>query len=176
MPIALGKVQKHIRKKKGSLSALGDRDVKRVSRAALREKKLKHHATLRQHERENDYVRYGFMKVLVKDATEPLTIEQLREYISQWVHRNDPELERFESERRPGRPPTTKHLALKNRIEKELDEFRTGYKVPDLTTMENVKALQQWDGTEGSLAQITFIHVAKDPVPATVEADSKMEE
>lgn len=54
MPIALGKVQKHIRKKKGSLSALGDRDVKRVSRAALRDKKLKHQAGLRRHEREND--------------------------------------------------------------------------------------------------------------------------
>lgn len=48
MPVALAKVQKKIRKKKGgALNNLGDRDVKRVTSAALRENKLKRQAALR---------------------------------------------------------------------------------------------------------------------------------
>lgn len=94
------------------------------------------------------------------------------------MHRDDHELERFEKERRPGRPPTAKHLALKNRIEREMEEFKTGYKVPDLTKMENVEALKRWDGTNGSLAQVSFTWVARDPVPEAeekAEKDEKME-
>lgn len=45
--IALGKVAKKIRKKKGALDTLGDRDAARYNRASLRDLKLKKHAKLR---------------------------------------------------------------------------------------------------------------------------------
>lgn len=49
MPIALNKVTKKIRKKKdGLLNGLGDRDVKRVTTAALRGEKLKRQQQVRK--------------------------------------------------------------------------------------------------------------------------------
>lgn len=93
-----------------------------------------------------------------------------------WVHRDDHELEEMEAARRPGRPPASKYLLLKNRIEKELDEFKTGYRVPDLTNMENVKYLQAWDGQLGGLSQVTFIHVTEQPLSTEkVAEEDKME-
>ena len=82
------------------------------------------------------------------------------------MHRDDGELERYERERRPGRPPAPKHTALKNRVEKEIEEFRTGFYMPDLQDWENIENLQHWDGKTGSLALVEFTRVAKDDPPA----------
>jgi translation machinery-associated protein 16 len=131
--------------------------------------------------REYLVVRTGFFKVATKDATAPLDLTQIRELIERlvflyryqaedigltagcrWVHRDDHELERYEAERRPGRPPVAKHLELKNRIEKEVEEFRTGFYVPDLQDFDNIMNLQRWDGKTGSLAQVKFTRVPQE--------------
>lgn len=53
--IALGKLQKKLRKRKGEkLDSLGDRDKKRLTTAALREQKLKALATARSKGRERE--------------------------------------------------------------------------------------------------------------------------
>ena len=128
-------------------------------------------------------LRIGYFKVVTRGVTEPLSIEKTRELIAQfvchpcysrmpslihgscrWVNREDSGLERFEQERRPGRPPLPKYLELKNKVEKEREEFRTGFYMPDLQDMNNIVNLQRWDGTTGSLAQVKFTRVSKEPL------------
>jgi hypothetical protein len=52
--VALAKVAKKIRKKRGALDNLGDREAARYNRAALREQKLKKNAKTRNGMREID--------------------------------------------------------------------------------------------------------------------------
>ncbi|KAA8908106.1 translation machinery-associated protein 16 [Sphaerosporella brunnea] len=167
--IALRKVEKKIRKKRGAVNNLGDREAARYNRAALREQKLKTASKLRTGLKENEMIRTGYFKVATKDATVALDLAQIRELIERWVHRDDEELARFEAERRPGRPPVAKHLELKNKVEKELDEFRTGFYMPDLQDYENILNLQRWDGKLGSLAQVKFTRVSQEDPPVPVD-------
>ena len=89
MPVALSKVCKKVRKKKdGLLNGLGDRDVKRVTTARLRENKLKLHSHLRKGVRSDNIIRTGFFKVECKDATEPFTEEQVRALIAKYANEN----------------------------------------------------------------------------------------
>lgn len=52
--IALSKVAKKIRQKKGALNNLGDREAARYNRATLRDQKLKRNAKTRNLSRETD--------------------------------------------------------------------------------------------------------------------------
>lgn len=81
---------------------------------------------------------------------------------SRWVHRDDEELFEMRSERRPGRPPSTKEDLLKQRIDREIEEFKTGFYIPDLQNSENIERLRRWDGTVGSLAQVKFTRIPKE--------------
>jgi len=62
--IALDKVAKKIRKKKGALDGLGDRNAARMNRASLRDQKLKHAAKVRNVQKE-----HGSMGELVQPTT-----------------------------------------------------------------------------------------------------------
>lgn len=75
----------------------------------------------------------------------------------------------MQSERRAGRPASPKEDLLKQRINRELEEFRTGFYVPDLQNWENIEWLQRWDGSVGSLAQVKFARVSKDGSPVEME-------
>jgi len=55
--IVLDKVAKKIRKKKGSLDGLGDRNAARMNRASLRHQKLKHAAKVRNVLKEQESTR-----------------------------------------------------------------------------------------------------------------------
>ena len=130
-------------------------------------------------------IRTGFFKVATKDATAVLELDEIRGLIEKlvsrpslsrpltnlplvccrWVHRNDHELNRYEQERRPGRPRIPKHVELINRVERELEEFATGFRIPDLQDWENIENLKRWDGNVGSLAQVRFTRVVKEDLP-----------
>lgn len=134
-------------------------------------------------------VRVGYFKIETKDSTAPLSTAQVRNLIERyacrllgsggrcklicgsprWVHRDDDELSRIQSERRSGRPASPKEDLLKQRINRELEEFRTGFYVPDLQNWENMEWLQRWDGSVGSLAQVKFTRISKDDSPVEME-------
>jgi len=171
--IALSKVAKKIRQKKGALNNLGDREAARYNRATLRDQKLKRNAKTRNLSRETDMIRTGFFKVATKDATAVLELDDVRALIEKWVHRDHRELNRYEQERRPGRPRVPKHVELINRVERETEEFATGFRMPDLQDWENIENLKRWDGTVGSLAQVRFARVPKED-PAAIEHEMDM--
>lgn len=81
------------------------------------------------------------------------------------MHRSDDELSRMRAERRPGRPTSAKGDILKQRVTRELEEYRTGFYIPNLQSSENIERLQRWDGSVGSLAQVKFTRISKDSPP-----------
>ncbi|KAL0637793.1 translation machinery-associated protein 16 [Maublancomyces gigas] len=176
MPISLHKVTKKIKAKKGGkLDSLGRRDSKKLNRATLRDQKLKKLGTSRSKLKEVELVRVGYFKVETKDATVPLSTTEVRDLVERWVHRDDAELSRMQSERRAGRPASPKEDLLKQRINRELEEFRTGFYVPDLQSWENMEWLQRWDGSVGALAQVKFVRISKDESPVEIESPVEME-
>lgn len=140
-------------------------------------------------------VRVGYFKVETKDATVPLSTTEVRDLVERyacgllgpkkysklicdylrWVHRDDAELSRMQSERRARRPASPKEDLLKQRINRELEEFRTGFYVPDLQSWENMEWLQRWDGSVGALAQVKFVRISKDELPVEIESPVEME-
>ncbi|PUU73800.1 translation machinery-associated protein 16 [Tuber borchii] len=168
MPIALAKVAKKIRAKKGGrLDQLSVRHTNKLNRATQREAKLRRLEASRSKTREPELVRVGYFKVATKDTTEPLSIPQTRDLIERWVHRNDEELCELQKARRPGRPPSAKEDSLKQSIAREMEEFRTGFYVPDLQDWANIEWLQRWDGSVGALAQIRFKRIAREDSEAS---------
>jgi translation machinery-associated protein 16 len=136
-------------------------------------------------------VRIGYFKVATKDAKEPLSTFQVRDLVEKyaqsraseferhllmillprWVHRNDEELSRMQRERRPGRPSSTKEDQLKLKIDREMEEYRTGFYMPDLQDWTNIEWLQRWDGNVGGLAQIRFTRITKEDSPSTLKME-----
>ncbi|CUS10813.1 unnamed protein product [Tuber aestivum] len=159
MPIALAKVAKKIRAKKGGkLDQLSVRHTNKLNRATQREAKLRRLEASRSKTRGPELVRVGYFKVAMKDATEPLSVPQIRDLIEQ----NDGELSGLQEARRPGRSPSTKEDLLKQSIAREIEEFRTGFYVPDLQDWANIEWLQRWDGSVGALAQIRFRRITRE--------------
>jgi len=97
-----------------------------------------------------------------KSCTAICSWGDLTDGASRWVHRNDEELSELQKARRPGRPPSAKEDSLKQSIAQEMEEFRTGFYVPDLQDWANIEWLQRWDGSVGALAQIRFKRIAKE--------------
>ncbi|KAG0130119.1 translation machinery-associated protein 16 [Tuber indicum] len=172
MPVALAKVAKKIRAKKGGkLDQLSVRHTNKLNRATQREAKLRRLEASRSKAREPELVRVGYFKIAIRDAIEPLSISQTRDLIEQWVHRNDGELSELQKARRPGRSPSTKEDLLKQNVAREIEEFRTGFYVPDLQDWANIEWLQRWDGSVGALAQIRFRRIAREDSEDSSNAD-----
>ena len=78
--------------------------------------------------------------------------------------RDDDELARLESERRPGRPISSKADILRQRIFKEEREYSAGFWLPDMANEHNVRLLKNWNGEWTSLSTLTFIRLSKSGV------------
>lgn len=119
-----------------------------------------------------------------------------------YVERDRDELEKLKSERRPGRPASSRQDTLQRRMDLERNEFKTGYSklygellkfclymchsncfffflfldLPDLTDKENVERLLKWDGGIGGIIQVNMIRVTEKPTETTSKTDTEMQE
>jgi translation machinery-associated protein 16 len=117
-----------------------------------------------------------------------------------YVERDREELEKLKSERRPGRPASSRQDALQRKMDLERNEFKTGYSklygvilkfclyichsnsfflfidLPDLTDKENVERLLKWDGGIGGIIQVNMIRVTEKPSADIQKTDTEMQE
>ena len=122
-----------------------------------------------------------------------------------YVERDRDELEKLKSERRPGRPASSRQDTLQRRMDLERNEFKTGYSklygellkfclymchsncfffffffffffLPDITDKENVERLLKWDGGIGGIIQVNMIRVTEKPTETTSKTDTEMQE
>lgn len=165
MPIqhSLTKVQKTIQKSKGAMHPKG-RKFKQLNRATLREQKIQSKKLEHVERKEHERLRFVFLQDAVKNRPDQETfqLEDMKLFVEAFLSRDDDEIDRLQSERRKGRPPTNRQLLLENKKKHEWSEYTTGYEIPDLSDKLTVELLRAWNGTGGMLNKFKYIFLSKD--------------
>ncbi|KAK9239799.1 translation machinery-associated protein 16, partial [Lipomyces kononenkoae] len=79
-----------------------------------------------------------------------------------FTNRDDAELEQLKSTRRPGRPASARQDALQTRKDFEVEEFNTGFYMPDLMDKQNVKLFRDWNLEHSGIGHLRFVRIAKE--------------
>lgn len=163
MPIArsLAKVQK--RKADSNLHPNG-RKIKQLTRATLREQRVERHRQTRQPAQQRRIIRLQFIKRFVEQLNgENIDLNVIHTLIQAYVDRLNQEIEELERQRRPGRPRPAKLDSLLHQREKDEQEYKDGFEIPNLLSPATVRAVLSWEGSLGGLSSIKdWIRVAKD--------------
>ncbi|ROT35762.1 hypothetical protein SODALDRAFT_50652 [Sodiomyces alkalinus F11] len=166
MARTLEKTRKKIAKKRnGAVEALHEfsRDSKRLRRATVRDQKLEKLASSRSKKEQPLLERATYFQDALKErGTVPLDISTIQTLINDFVHKYDEEHEEVKKTRRPGRPPSAKQDLLEMRIKALLEEQKQGFFVPDLTTEDNVRTFDRWEGSWSYLTTVSWVRVAAD--------------
>jgi len=105
-----------------------------------------------------------------------LTLDELHDIIRDvWLIRHDIELEAEKAARRRGRPKSAKEMKLEEIKLREVEEYRTGMEVVDLTHAPTVKLFRGWDQKEFAFIQmLRFIRISStNPLEFTVSKPGK---
>ncbi|KAL8738532.1 MAG: hypothetical protein Q9181_000692 [Wetmoreana brouardii] len=165
MPKDFAKVQKQVaKKKKGAISSLHEnsRDAKRLRRAGARSKKLEKLAAARAKAYQPYLQRISFFQSALQAISTPFTIENVQALVQTYLDRDSTELSTVQSERRSGRPASTREDMLKQRISAEANEYSSGFWIPDITDTGTLQNLKNWNGEWLSLNNLNFFRIAKD--------------
>jgi len=92
----------------------------------------------------------------------PLSISEIRAMIEDYLGRDDEELLKLKAERRPGRPASTRQTLLEQNQATEQGEYASGFWVPDLEDVENLKKLKEWSGQWAGLATLKFARISQE--------------
>jgi translation machinery-associated protein 16 len=106
--------------------------------------------------------RVTFLREIATSSTAPFSIDSLRDLIHGYIHRDDEEIAKFESERRPGRHRSNREDLLKQRIAVEENEYDTGFWIPDMMDATNLGLLKEWTGEWTSLGTMRFVRVPRE--------------
>lgn len=91
-------------------------------------------------------------------------VEEVQDLIESFLERNAEELEAVKAARRPGRPAAGREDMLTRQEARERMEYDSGFWVPELSDVVNVKAFREWKGEWIGLNIIKFVRIAKDGV------------
>ncbi|TKA75285.1 hypothetical protein B0A55_05077 [Friedmanniomyces simplex] len=162
MPSKLAKVQKHVSKKKGSkINSLHEnsRDAKRLRNAGARDDRVSRLGAVREKANRQWLERVFFFQDRLPDTLHPLDLESIQALITEYLKRNDEEIEQLKAERRVGRPPSTRFTILEQEKKVEGKEYESGFWVPNLQDEETLTRLDGWKGDWISLANLRFLRV-----------------
>ncbi|ETN45426.1 uncharacterized protein HMPREF1541_09257 [Cyphellophora europaea CBS 101466] len=162
MPRSLGKVQKHISKKRGGKpTALhqNSRDAQRLRRAGAREDKLARIFDAATRTNQVYVDRVAWYRSALEGSTGPLTEEELHVLTQTFIGREDEELAEAKAERRPGRPPSKVEERINDRKDTEEKEYKAGFWIPDLRDQEGRDKLEKWSGDWAGLNTLSFIRI-----------------
>ncbi|KAL0565902.1 translation machinery-associated protein 16 [Marasmius crinis-equi] len=131
------------------------RKASQLNRKAVRKEKLGNLAINRKHKSHSlaDFYNF-FYHALPEEGV--LKLEDLHEIIANvWLKQYEVELEQERATRRKGRPKSSKELKLEEMQSRELEEYRTGFEVIDLTHPPTVDLFRRWD--QKSVAYIDLL-------------------
>ncbi|KAI1986823.1 translation machinery-associated protein 16 [Ophidiomyces ophidiicola] len=160
----LQKVQKQISKKRGALDALhaNSRDSRRLRRASAREIKLARVAAEHVTGRQIYLDRVSFFKSYITEITIPLSDNDMSQLIDKYLARYTSELTQLRQERRRGRPPSRREGVLSQQEVVEAREFSTGFWLPDLGSVDNLRKLKAWNGDWSAMSNLDFLRLRTD--------------
>ncbi|KJR87423.1 translation machinery-associated protein 16 [Sporothrix schenckii 1099-18] len=162
MQRTLDKTRKQIVKKKGPLGTVheGSRDSRRLRKALARDGRLGKLATSRKMHEQSFVDRAGFFQDSVRETgIDVFDADQFMAVVKSFVHQYDEEMDALKRTRRPGRPASTREDALKVKMTALEKEFQNGFLAPDLTSKDNVSALERWDGSWLQLNSLSWVRI-----------------
>ncbi|MCJ1452798.1 hypothetical protein MMC28_003142 [Mycoblastus sanguinarius] len=164
MPKSLAKVQKKVAKKKGNISSLNEnsRDAQRLRRAGARSEKLERLAAARAKANQPHMQRIAHFQGAAKAGPGPIELERIHGLIQGYLSRNDEEFAEIKSQRRPGRPSSTREDLLKQLMVTEDREYDAGFWLPDLRDEGNLGILRDWKGEWTALNTLKYVRIARD--------------
>ncbi|RPA76071.1 hypothetical protein BJ508DRAFT_417723 [Ascobolus immersus RN42] len=183
MPIktktTLSKVRKQITKKRTHKDGAGavhenSRDHKRLNRAQIRDERLQQMSRQRSKVKRPEIDRLRYFKYSIEDEIAPLNLSEIKRIIEGCIHRDDEELDELKAARR-NRPSSTREDLLRMRVKQEEEEYRTGFKTPDLMDMSNILRLKNWDESLAGMNVIKFVRIRKDQEEPKADAEMEME-
>ncbi|CAA9965940.1 hypothetical protein CFE70_009332 [Pyrenophora teres f. teres 0-1] len=160
----LDKVTKKITKKKGKNPNLheGSRDTQRLQSAAQRDDKLNRLSKVREHQNRPYLLRIKSFQSYTTEHESPVSVPEIQAMIEDYLGRDDEEVAKLKAERRPGRPPSTRQTLLETNQKTEQDEYASGFWVPDLEDVMNLRKLKEWNGQWAQLATLKFARISKE--------------
>ena len=81
---------------------------------------------------------------------------------SRYLSRHDEELAELKSQRRPGRPSSTREDLLKQSMAVEEREYDSGFWIPDMQYEDNLAILQAWNGEWTALNTFKYVRLSRD--------------
>lgn len=163
---SLLKVSKVVKKGRSQVVHPKGRKFSKLNKASLREVKLDKKKMQHLEKREHELQRLLFFQEAaenrVNDTTKRFTFDQVKLFIEAYLSRFDEELETLRAQRRPGRPASKRQDLLEMQLERDQNEYKSGFKVPDLSDPSNVEHLIKWNGTIGGVTNIKFHHIAQE--------------
>lgn len=167
MPSQHSKVVKHVHKKKGAkISSLHEnsRDAKRIRNASARDERVANMHSTRQKQNRTFLDRIAFFQDRLPETLHPLSVDEIKSHIEEYISRYDEELATLKSERRPGRPASTRQALLEQAVEKERQEFESGFWLPDCQDESTLMKLDGWKGQWLELGVMRFVRIDKEGV------------
>lgn len=162
----LSKVQKSVNKKQGGQKVNklheNSRDAQRLRNAGARDDKVLRVASHRRKENKLWIDRIAFLKENLPDTLHPMELEDIKALIEQYLSRYNDEIAQLKSERRPGRPATTRQVLLEQQVVTEAQEYAGGFWMPNLQDAETLVKLDAWEGRWLGLGNLRFIRVVKE--------------
>ncbi|EJT75833.1 hypothetical protein GGTG_05762 [Gaeumannomyces tritici R3-111a-1] len=167
MAKTLEKTRKQISKKRnGVMDNLhqNSRNAKRLHKAQVRDDRLEKLAQARKKGDQPLLSRVTFFRDAVQASSlpKPLTMEAVQDIVKKFVHQYDEEYAEIKSARRPGRGASSREEVLKVNMVTLEKEHKNGFYMPDLTSEENLAALDRWEGSWAYLASLAWVKVTAD--------------
>ena len=143
---------------------LKSRRYKQVQGEKLRNQRVAGKKASSQEQREKQLQLLHYLKenLQLNNEQTSFTLAEMKILIENYLGRFDAELEALQSERRPGRPPSNRQLALEQIKKQEQHIYDTGYRIPNLLDENTVALLKKWNGTSGGISAFQYISITKD--------------
>jgi len=162
MPSKLNKIQKLVTKKKGSSSKAlheNSRDALRIRKASIRDDRVNREHKIRKGANEQWINRVAWFKDNLPDTLHPFSKAKLQATAEEYLTHMDEEINQLQSERRAGRPATTRQQVLELAKDAEKKEFASGLWMPNLQDEQTLVKLDAWQYDWISLSNMGFVRV-----------------
>ena len=81
---------------------------------------------------------------------------------SSYLSRHNEEIAELRSQRRPGRPSSTREDLLQQFIMTEYREYDGGFWIPHMQDEGNLRMLREWNGEWTALSTLKYVRLSKD--------------
>ncbi|QRV88857.1 translation machinery-associated protein 16 [Ceratobasidium sp. AG-Ba] len=122
------------------------RKAGQLERAQLRKNKLAGASSKRARNLNAKADRYAFFFHALPPDVSSMTLPEIHDIVKTvWLARHDELLEAEQVQRRPGKPPSTRELALREMKLQDEELYRSGLTLPDLTDSTTVTLFRAWE-------------------------------